>query len=491
MPKADDTTFFEKHIEKVVLGACVVLLALAAFRWVLSSPVTLELIPEDGRGQPVAVPPEEADQHLLEAARSVGRIHDRSTESVAPMPKYADRISSLRPIAAASGEPVDLGVAFEPILTETRRILGPEQKVKLADLVQLLPAPPRPQVVANIEVPETDAPDDKLVARGVTTYPLGKVRIAWLDELQNNDVTGLTVRTIVKQVLIEAQKQLPDGQWGPAKVVQGAARPDDQGQSRVPGPIPAFDGANHQAVRDARDALGRGEMQAHIIQPAYYRLWDVRVGWSDWKKNLPEVVAADPNTTPVWFHDDSTVEVGQTYRYRVKLVFVNPLLTYATEIGGTEQAQKDARTPEISTPFSEWSEPVAVSRRLRFFLTGNNPMAREMILTLFAHKWGQMVSRTFRVKPGMVIGGPAQVPVRPIGGEANERKSVEVDFSTGAIVLQCDFNYKLVERGMTLTTSKLIYLDASGKLKARIQVRDKRDPRFEQLRQAVKQAQGG
>ena len=60
----------ERHIEKIVLAVCVVLLVYAAFHWAASSPRTIEVI-TNRRGAKVTVGPENADVEIHKGARDI------------------------------------------------------------------------------------------------------------------------------------------------------------------------------------------------------------------------------------------------------------------------------------------------------------------------------------------------------------------------------------------------------------------------------------
>jgi len=479
MAKADNVSFFERHVEKLVLLICLVLLGVAVARWVLSSPVTLSVIPPTGRGAQKEATPEEVDGVLQRAAENVKEMHDEATVKVDPVPSYAGQVLSLAPIGLPQGEPIELGLAREPIVVGEVQLPG--KGLQLKDLK--LPAPPTPNVTAHMEVPETADPDDTITARGAINYPLGQISQAWQQKLQEENVS-LAARIIFEKVVVEVQERQPDGQWGPPKEAKTTVRPDLQGQPRVVPKVPAYDGSNVQQVRDARDALGQREPQLQILQPDYYPVWTTDGGWADWRRPR---VSQDPNEVAVWFHDDQTMQLDREYRYRMKLVLVNPLLTYDEEI--RKKGSQDARQPTIETPFSPWSEAVSVPRQVHFFLTGASPITGDMIVTVYARKWAKTVRETFRIKPGEVIGGRKQIRIRPPGGQAGTVKTVEVDLSTGAVVLQFDYNHKMVQPGssMQITTARFIYMDKDGKLKERVQARDSRAPTQQRLEQEAKQ----
>jgi hypothetical protein len=304
----------------------------------------------------------------------------------------------------------------------------------------------------------------------------------------------------VQEVIVEAQEELGNGQWGPLRRVTGTAKPDAEGNPVVVPRVPPFDGTNVEEVRGARDTLV--SRQDHVVRPEYYRIWSSGRGWIPWQARMPktEAVSPTPPVAPpgpaplvpapvkrrVWFHDE-TMKVGRRYRYRVKLMFVNPILTYDKAV--SEEHLAEARQTFLETDESEWSLPVSVERQVHFFLTGASVTTGQMTVTVFANKWGQRVMKTFRVRPGEPIGGLASVKIR--NPKTGQVEPVEVDFTTGAVSVRSRFNIKWRRRDFEVTTTKMLYLDRDGRLQARIQARDSGDPLRRALGEEVRRAQGG
>jgi len=188
----------------------------------------------------------------------------------------------------------------------------------------------------------------------------------------------------------------------------------------------------------------------------------------------------------VWFHDE-TMKVSRRYRYRIKLKFVNPILTYDKVVSDEHLAE--ARRTYIETEESEWSEPVSVDRKVHFFLTGASATTGQMTVTIFANKWGQTVMRTFGLRAGEPIGDLAGIKVR--SPKTGQMEPVEVDFSTGAVSLRFHFGVKWLRGSFQVTTAKMLYLDSEGRLQARIQARDNGNPLRRKLVEEAKRALAG
>lgn len=79
------------------------------------------------------------------------------------------------------------------------------------------------------------------------------------------------------------------------------------------------------------------------------------------------MVKLGPDQEPLWV-TDITVEPGQTYQYRVRLVAFNE---FAGKLGKL-QNPKDAERVLIEGKWSEWSEPVTICPAVQVFFTGTS-----------------------------------------------------------------------------------------------------------------------
>lgn len=488
MAKADNVSFLESHIEKIALLACLALLGAAAYHWLFSSPVALTVIPPSGRGKSIRVSPKEADQVLSDAAQSVRDMWDRAVQRVEPVPEWAGGVLALRKIDLPP-EPVELALpGLELRLEEEVKGI---KKVRLKDVLAAMPLPAKPVAAAYTELPKRMPLADARVARGLALYPANQLATAWTNLLGPH---GVTVRLVARKMIVESQERQADGQWGPVQVVTIARRPrvNAAGEELKPPVIPALapDGKNVQDVRGKRDELAQPTWQEYILRPEYYQIYlPVRGGWVDWKVHLP-TVTRQAGDAVVLFHDEGTMKVGSSYRYRVKLVFVNPILTYEGAVKPKDIG--DTRVAEVATQFGGWSDPVSVTREVHFFLTGASETTRQMTVTVYVHKWGQWVKQTFQIKPGDAIGGKKSVDMIHPLGQPGETTRVEVDFSTVAAALRFHFTKVLMERGsFRRRAPELLYVDKDGKLASRILPLDSDDTLRQELEKLVKQARGG
>jgi hypothetical protein len=184
----------------------------------------------------------------------------------------------------------------------------------------------------------------------------------------------------------------------------------------------------------------------------------------------------------VWLHQEG-LEPSKEYRYRVRLKLLNPLLTFDTDVPD----KKDAQVADIDSPWSEWSEPIHPQLATNFFLVGASPAQGQVRVVVFAYSMGQRVRQTFTVGPGEPIGGIRQVSL--VNPATLQKTSQDVDFSTGCVAI--DFNFdKRVRRGNIIRpTVEMLYLDNSGKLRSRVGVLDEESEAYKEMAKQAEQAE--
>jgi hypothetical protein len=169
----------------------------------------------------------------------------------------------------------------------------------------------------------------------------------------------------------------------------------------------------------------------------------------------------------IWFHDDTLVQ-GASYSYRLRLVLINPLLAQPRDASKDEEAKVIA----LTSPWSDWSEPIVVGSPVEFFVTGETPAKSEAYLTIFTQKYGSTIKcpKTMAVRPGEPMGSVVEMDVRRRDGTWEKTK---VDFRCGTCV-DIDFNKKIKAKGAhsLVNTVEVIYEDADGELKSRVGAND-------------------
>jgi hypothetical protein len=161
-----------------------------------------------------------------------------------------------------------------------------------------------------------------------------------------------------------------------------------------------------------------------------------------------------------WAHD-TRVLAGAYYQYRVRLALLNPMLGRNRELS----SEADAKTIALLTPWSDWSAKTLAPRSTLIFLVGSD--GTNVRLEVFTKKWGQMTRKEFMVRRGEAIGQDnVEKELQPL--EGGDFKKVKVDFRTGAVAVDFDFEKKIIKNGIPLVTTEMIYLEPDGRLSSRI-----------------------
>ena len=273
----------ERHIEKIVLAACLLLLVYATVRWVPSSPREVEVI-GDARGGKQALSPAEVDRALAEAARGIERdIRQAQPEPYTP-PSYLNELVQRQEQPLGGTDPLlDFGVARLPLASEEPPDVEP---VRLADLLKAMPEPGRPHVRVEREYArKTPDPGDVLAGHIVATYPWEELSENWQEALSK---TGIRGTIIVAGVEMEIRELRPDGSWSDPRPASLDRLPlYDRNNVPVAVPtVPDYDDENAERIFESIQALL--EMQDEILQPSWWDIWWSTHEWNDWKVNLPD-----------------------------------------------------------------------------------------------------------------------------------------------------------------------------------------------------------
>lgn len=163
-----------------------------------------------------------------------------------------------------------------------------------------------------------------------------------------------------------------------------------------------------------------------------------------------------------WLHGNA--KPGSVYRYRVRIAFINPLLARDALAKNVEES----KIKFVESPWSAWSEPVAVVRPIRFFLI-NKVTEGQVRVAVFARAMGRWTRRDYTVSQGDPIGRPEpqQKVWNPLTGKEQE---VTVDFSTGTVAMDFAETAVVLPSGKSAVGVEMIYLDDDGKLKSQVSV---------------------
>jgi hypothetical protein len=184
--------------------------------------------------------------------------------------------------------------------------------------------------------------------------------------------------------------------------------------------------------------------------------------------------------------NDLTVEQGKTYRYRIRVAVVNPL--YHKPSLPPDQMKANQTKFEVFSNWTEWTKPVVIEQFQYFFVDSVQPspypgQARIEIDRYFQGEW---VSHVFAVRAGDPVGGKANASVN---GQDNE-----VDFFTGAYVIDMDFNFEIPpdpkNPNIAKKTQRVLFL-TGDQVVARRQDLDKVDKKRKELKETRPVAAAG
>ncbi len=189
----------------------------------------------------------------------------------------------------------------------------------------------------------------------------------------------------------------------------------------------------------------------------------------------------------IWQHTIG-LKKGVDYRYRVRLELLNPVFTYEDAVA--PEKNKDAYKKSITSKWSPWSAPVRHEHPAEIFLTGSSPSQGTVNVTVFTLSLGQRHERNFTVAPGEAIG--KKVSMRITNPRDGTEEIREVDFSTGATLVDVDYEHRMIDTAATRRrarqTVKMLYVDANGKLHSAVRISELRTDsparkRYENLRE--------
>jgi hypothetical protein len=291
MAKSDEVGFFEQHVEKIVLGVCILAFVVVLYGWVLNSPREIEVVTGMGKE---TVTPAEVDSRLAEAAKRVWDLYRKARRPEQDIPDYVTLYEGL----ARDPFPPDIGPMdnYGPPGPRIDRPTTPTRKsVTLAEIEAVTPAPGKPLAAGRWEVARLEPAEDRAACHVVAEYSQRKLEREWNKVLR---ATTVTPQLVVVAVEAEVQERQSDGTWGPERTVNTVRRAtivDQRTGQPIPAPtIPAFDGSNEQQVQQAIEQLYGTGWQEEILQPAYWELYwpeghaaDLEY-WLSWRIHLPE-----------------------------------------------------------------------------------------------------------------------------------------------------------------------------------------------------------
>ena len=530
MARGGKPGFLERHVEKLLVLVCLIILAVVAALWVVGPAGKVEVAGPGPAGNVMAIPvlPSLVDQTLRDAARRVEAVNSQRPKDLPPPEDYRRGFEQRQRLPATA---MSLPALVPNLGRDLRELWPPEfPGATLANFQA--PAPTKPLAFPGVFLLEADLAADLRDVPMVfllATVPWRQLQRAWTQALLG---TVVDPKVLMLRVVVEAQRLGPDGTWGEPRVVEPLALPPEVPPEDVleglalyqPPKLPVFTGENakeiHAAVEKVEE-LGKGQIP--ILCPRFPKLWQPGAGrgFVNWTNLVPWMALGferpGPDETPdlksqlarggvlVWAND-TKAGIGSTYRYRFQLVLVNPL--YARPEVVTKGREDQAKILEAPTPPGPWSDPVVAPRLTEMFLVGalERQGVREARVAVFRQSLGRMVAENFNVTPGQLVGGirvleqvapirPQQPQdhreglheMRPVGPEKRA-----VDFATQAVVMELVPNRPIMGGAGWRRTTELVCRDADGQLKRMVVVGDLPSDhpdrkRFEQLSILVKQ----
>jgi hypothetical protein len=536
MAKSSDSGFLERHIEKFVLGVAVLILGVMVYQNVLSSGAGYKVIAAAGRGTET-VAPDKMDATIRQGAQNLMEIAEHAKYTPKPPLSDALEVMMQAPLPASVTSVLPMGIpmpaegAAAPrgtAVVATTSTKPPESmpagKATLAQVAAAMPAPEAPRLSVDAELVQKSKErlDEHIVAHVASAYPWSELKAKWT-ALLGPSLPARPVYYVAIGVEAQVQEQLPDGTWGSARAVTPVSKPqvDAKGNPAEPLRVPDYNGQNSDQVRAAVEAGALAIMQ-EAIQPDFWPILVRPHGWVNWQVHLPHVEMGDadaahdgddrpapppaagkkapPRPQPpadqqgaipplaaqldkgrvaLWLHDVA-LNNDRAYRYRLRLVMLNPLYGQDGELAGAGEAAQMA----VASPWSQWSEKDASPRETEVFATGSSPNLRNVSFTVFSRKAGQWVMATFAVGLAQAIGGDMKVDlVDPGSGGAMQ---LPHSFKSGCTLVWVDFDRRIY-RGLGDASSpatEAVFVDSSGKLHTRVVELDKGSRRLQELRDA-------
>ncbi|MBN1943701.1 MAG: hypothetical protein JW849_10455 [Phycisphaerae bacterium] len=302
MAKADGPGFVDKHIEKVVLLACLLVLFYALSQYGVSSKRTYEI----AGLQDVA--PKQLDTTLLSEARQLEkRIEDQKAPDIPPrddlallktmqndplpLPQPADRqadgVRGVEAFALPFGTPSQIKFL--------EGMEGPEPAPSLAKLIEAMPVPAKPVSWAGPEIVVREMPgplgeadinvEELPTWRAVSVYPWQELRETWRQLLRK---TIIESNPVALGYEMEIQVRQSDGTWKTTQAVKPVLLPlyDSRGEEIQLASLPEYTGVNGDAVWEWLRQFGEAWTE-YQLQPDYYEVWMRNRDNPSWRAHFP------------------------------------------------------------------------------------------------------------------------------------------------------------------------------------------------------------
>ena len=284
-------TFIDKHIEKVVLGIAVVVLAYCSLTWGINTPCQIKV----GNKQ---YKPEQVDKVILARAEKLKKaVADNKYDIGAPV-RYMDKLEYWQkiPLAVAVWGPVTDPETKEPKLVRrgySRTVLASVnvakpyangllptirksvRKTNPQAIQDAMSKPSTPQIKCGLVTtivpgPGGDEIRESIRATTGAIFDVAALKLAWTKALDKTVADAS--QPVPFKYEIEYQVRVPGEEW--VTVQLPATRSDgigSDGKPYEPPVVPAYTGDNASAVYEAMDHhVGDGGVARWLVQPKDY-----------------------------------------------------------------------------------------------------------------------------------------------------------------------------------------------------------------------------
>lgn len=286
--------FVDKHIEKVILAVCGLILIYAVVQYGISTPRRIEAV----KGCD-PIPPAEVDSVLLDEARRVSDLVKSEKYPEPPKLTYVKQFKELEtnplPDKFSSvnfGTPLAGGLGAGGVIVT--------KAPALEDIIRVVPAPAKPVNWCESELVNVSTEPDEIKLeetptwRSVTYYPWGELSEAWKHELKNSiiypQLTGVGYE-------VQIEEKQSDGTWKMVDSIKPVYRRvlDKDGEEILPPSIPAYlvseDGTTDNASQITEAIRDVSDCTEYQLQPDYFDIWTSQ-GQDVWQKHMPlEIIA--------------------------------------------------------------------------------------------------------------------------------------------------------------------------------------------------------
>ena len=290
MAKASQLSTFERHVEKLVVALCLVLLLYGISHWLSSSPREVKI--DSGPRDKAVVDPGQLDEALLDVAQGIEARVQRQAADEVLVPNYARLLSAYQ--AGPKSEAI-INLAYGRAALAPNVPPEPERpELSAADLAADIPAPQKPMVWSGRELPRRDPPADVVVAHAAAVLDWDELVERWNSRLQV--ARTLPLVTVVVGVDVEVREVGLDGKTTDPRPASLTFKPrvDSLGKEVLPPTIQPYEvGSDPNDVRSDVTRLGEAQWQEYILQPAFWDIWWPAHQWGSWRIHLPHTIVSD------------------------------------------------------------------------------------------------------------------------------------------------------------------------------------------------------